>query len=109
MVSAAHTAKDSCRSVSFGTVQVREYERQVDTTMYLGLGLGGWDYYEKPITTVDRHSEVSTRKDKSEVVSILKTKPHHRYSIYMQYGYTRKEIQKAMTKKEKVLLVKKRS
>ena len=96
-------------TVSFGSVQVREYERVIDSTnIYMGLALG-WDYNQKPATPIkDRNrtgrylSPMSTAPNvepldsKSEGRALVKrTNGSDRYRMYCQYGYTRKDLKKA--------------
>jgi hypothetical protein len=93
------------RNVTFGEVQVREYERVIDTSMYMGLSLG-WAYTDHPPTDVIEDTAIDGDQDSLSLSSDscsryggefkAKTKkPHERFSLFFLYGYTRKQLRHA--------------
>ena len=110
-------------SVSFGHVRVREYERVIDTRMYMGLSLG-WAYNEtspKPVDDAagDIENQSKGKQQPPQVKSPAsvggggggndddsvattgdeskskKKKPPERFGTLLQYGYSRKELKQA--------------
>lgn len=87
-------------SVSFGSVEVREYERVMDSSgVYLGLALG-WDYNEKPAmpvntTKVKNHVSSYTAGQHGGEHRMKRTNGSQRYGMMLRYGYQRKEMKKA--------------
>eukprot|EP00934_Nitzschia_sp_Nitz4_P008981 Nitzschia sp. Nitz4//scaffold31_size150131//115609//116289//NITZ4_002846-RA/size150131-processed-gene-0.143-mRNA-1//-1//CDS//3329547713//8971//frame0 len=90
-------------SVSFGSVEVREYERVIDSTgIYMGLALG-WNYNVKPATPVREKVKNKTAKYAGsasgagsvvggEELRMKRTNGSDRYGMLMRYGYERKEM-----------------
>lgn len=86
-------------SVNFGSVQVREYERVIDSTsIYMGLALG-WNYSDQvptPIREKDKTSKYSLGSDSHGGESRMKrTNGSDRYGMMIRYGYAQKELKEA--------------
>ena len=97
-------------SVSFGSVQVREYERVIDSSnIYMGLSLG-WDYNQIPATPIREKNKTAKyattptnspgtngleQVDKGDGRLVKRTNGSDRYGMMMRYGYTRKDLKKA--------------
>lgn len=93
-------------SVSFGSVRVREYERVIDSSnIYMGLSLG-WNYNEKPPTSMP--TNMMTQKSKNHAVKytaggehggeesrMKRTNGSDRYGMLLRYGYEQKELKQA--------------
>ena len=86
-------------SVSFGSSQVREYERVIDSTaIYMGLSLG-WEYNVKPAAligekTKNKTSKYSAIREGGEA-RMKRTNGSDRYGMLLKYGYKQKELKKA--------------
>ncbi len=86
-------------SVNFGSIQVREYERVIDSTnIYMGLALG-WDYNEQvptPIRERNKASKYSVSSQSHGGESRMKrTNGSDRYGMMIRYGYAQKELKEA--------------
>ena len=114
------------RAVTFGTLQVREYERIVDSTIYMGLSLG-WDctdHTPQPIippptavvssSTSSSPSQPSTHHHSSssstgatttgaggDTLHVCKKHNGERFAIFLAYGFTRKELKAEASKAAK--------
>lgn len=98
-------------TVSFGSVQVREYERVIDTSKYMGLSLG-WAYLDKPPSTIDdredsenseRSRNNASQKKKSEAEKVHKMHNGERFEVFLTYGFTRKQLKDATTEAAKII------
>lgn len=94
---------DSCSTattVSFGSVQVREYERVIDSTdKYMGLALG-WSYNEIAPSPVKERNHatkysVSTASRGGDETRMKRTNGSERYGMLLRYGYVQKELKAA--------------
>jgi hypothetical protein len=85
-------------SVNFGSVQVREYERVIDSTnIYMGLALG-WNYNEKvptPIVEREKASKCSVSSSHGGESRMKRTNGSDRYGMLIRYGYAQKELKNA--------------
>lgn len=85
-------------SVNFGSVQVREYERVIDSTnIYMGLALG-WNYNDKvptPIIERDDASKYSVESSHGGESRMKRTNGSDRYGMLIRYGYAQKELKNA--------------
>jgi hypothetical protein len=86
-------------SVSFGSVQVREYERVIDSTeKYMGLALG-WNYNEiapSPLKERNHASKYSMGKSHGgDETKMKRTNGSDRYGMMVRYGYATKELKQA--------------
>jgi hypothetical protein len=88
----------STANVSFASVQVREYERVIDPSMYMGLTLG-WNYWENPPCPIPVISKPTGSFDKDDKEAAARASRKHqgqRFQTFLEYGFTRKEL-KAIT------------
>lgn len=98
----AKSADDSVShsSVSFGSVQVREYERVIDSTgIYMGLALG-WNYNVQPAAPVsdkvrNKAAKYTAGKGGGEESRMKRTNGSDRYGMLIKYGYVQKELKDA--------------
>ena len=86
-------------SVSFGSVQVREYERVIDSTnIYMGLALG-WNYNDKVPTPVKEKNKTikysGSASHGGEESRMKRTNGSDRYGMMMRYGYAQRELKQA--------------
>jgi hypothetical protein len=85
-------------SVSFGSVQVREYERVIDSTnIYMGLALG-WNYNDRngaPVRERNHASKYSVSSSKGGDERMKRTNGSDRYGMLIRYGYAQKELKQA--------------
>lgn len=94
--------ESAASSVSFGKVQVREYERVIDSTnIYMGLALG-WNYNDKglaPIEENQRRGKYATSPTSAnhggEESRMKRTNGSDRYGMLIRYGYAQKELKLA--------------
>lgn len=94
----------SISNVSFGSIQIREYERVIDSTaIYMGLALG-WGYNESaptPVRPVQEKSKSLTAKYSNtshgggDESRMKRTNGSDRYGMLIRYGYEAKELKKA--------------
>jgi hypothetical protein len=90
-------------SVSFGSVQIREYERVIDSSaIYMGLSLG-WNYHEntplplreKNVTSKYSNSMANTSVRGGDESRMKRTNGSDRYGMLLRYGYVQKELRQA--------------
>ena len=95
--------------VKFGDCLCREFDRVIDTDLYMGLSLG-WDYVDNEPITIANHQDVKkvgkcgsyTAQNTipldccgGELTKVQKKLPHERFIIFIGYGYTRKQLKSA--------------
>ena len=98
-----------CHAVKFGQIQVREYERVIDSTaLYLGLALG-WNWFHEtvrplittePLQQQETTSNNNTKSSKSqsnndEPTRMQRTNGNERFRLWQRYGYSPKELKQA--------------
>lgn len=85
-------------SVSFGSIQVREYERVIDSTqMYMGLALG-WNYNEKtpfPVKEKNHTKNYASCPHGGDESRMKRTNGNDRFGMLINYGYSRKDLKNA--------------
>lgn len=96
-------------TVSFGSVQVREYERVIDTSKYMGLTLG-WGYLDQPAARLqdsqDDGSESDAAKERRRKIEADKVHKMHngeRFEVFLTYGFTRKQLKAATDEAAKII------
>jgi hypothetical protein len=97
-------SKEDASSVKFGSIQVREYERIIDSTsIFMGLALG-WTYHEcepMPVTSSDEGDDTSlSGKQRTPVHGgdesrMKRTNGSDRYGMMLRYGYQKRELNRA--------------
>lgn len=85
-------------TVSFGSVQVREYERVIDSTdKFMGLALG-WSYNESapsPMKERNHASKYAAGGGGGDEKKMKRTNGSDRYGMMLRYGYVPKELKQA--------------
>jgi hypothetical protein len=84
-------------TVSFGSVQVREYERVIDSTdKFMGLALG-WSYNDMgPSPMKERnHASKYAAGGGGDEKKMKRTNGSDRYGMMLRYGYVPKELKQA--------------
>jgi len=114
------TGSVSSASVSFANIHVREYERVIDPSMYMGLALG-WRYQDNPPLILEKETGVETKSKSTKTfkaanatpledetkkeANIRASRKHQgqRYQVFMNYGYSRKELKGATSEYAKFM------
>ena len=93
----ATDSKDD-KSVGFGSVYIREYERVIDSTsIYMGLALG-WNFNQSepmPVSDESPKAKDNTPAHGGDESRMKRTNGSDRYGMLLRYGYQRKELNKA--------------
>jgi hypothetical protein len=87
-------------SVSFGTAQVREYERILDIDPDLPMKLSlGWDYTDRKSISIDEYKNKSirsNRKNNKKRSTSKRTSIEERFNIlFLQYGFSLESLREA--------------
>lgn len=91
-----HTAIDDSLSstgstVSFGSVEIREYERILVGCEKSSMGLGiGWEYHQRPTRPVDQHFGPSREYSKPTYCGYRDAS--ERLQLLSDYGFTMREL-----------------
>jgi hypothetical protein len=99
-LSCSDVSVDSQRSnVSFGTTEVREYERVLGDHPQVAIGLGmGWDYQQQEPIPIE-----SYRQNNEGPLSCSSTSINERFTILKDFGYSEKELQDAEAQRSETL------
>jgi hypothetical protein len=101
--SEASTTSSTTSTVTFGTVTIREYERQLDncnTDVDLGLSIG-WKFRQHGPIDVDTYNKYSSNKqdDGESYREAIYTSEEDRARILLACGYSRRALRTAWVRK----------
>ena len=100
-ISSSDSSTNSVNSVSFGTVTMREYERQIDNLADVDLGLTlGWNFQEHSPKTVDEFSSSSDNHHQQRRY-MEPTSEGERADILLENGYSKRQLRSAIQRRHR--------
>jgi hypothetical protein len=96
MDASSNSSNTSASNVSFGTVTLREYEREIDKQADVDLGLTiGWKFHE--------HSPMDVNEFSPAYREIEPTSEGERASILLENGFSKRQLRSAIRQRHRHL------